>query len=400
MRAKRRIFTFLMLVLLMGLMSVTAYAQGIDENEFADEIIRLVNIERAREGLDPFTINSALTQAADIRARELRRFWGHKRADGTTHWSTVLDEVQFVADSDPTFAGVRAENLGVMWIFDCVAPEDVSQAIADNIDPNIIMFGRPGTPPSGWMNSPGHRAPIMSQRVNAMGVSVYRHTYRRVYVVKVFGRVAPATLAQGGDTEGGGAGGIAGADTTVLTLPQQQPLIDSPPAATLAQNANSAAGQDVVRSRHNDKHSVSAAEWAAMAGTRFEHDTLDGSSVGVRLVIGQPERIAQDTMVSAWVSGADVNRVRTSFERSFTNNMRVVHLDHSEAWGQTVRVAARVDLTGMNTQNLVFYSFNSETNTYRIIAAPDYRIDSNGFLRFNTDVGGSIIISDGQFVRR
>jgi len=65
-----------------------------------------------------------------------------------------------------------------------------------------------------------------------------------------------------------------------------------------------------------------------------------------------------------------------------------------------VRAAARVDLTGKDTDNLYFYTFDREANTFRLIAEPNDRVDSNGFLWFNVDRGGSIIVSDGPLVRR
>jgi len=91
--------------------------------------------------------------------------------------------------------------------------------------------------------------------------------------------------------------------------------------------------------------------------------------------------------------------VQNLFDRFFDNRLSVVHFDHSGAWGQTVRAAARVDLTGKDIDNLHFYSYDRESNSYRRIAQPDYRIDRNGFLHFNKDTGGSIIISNGPLAR-
>jgi len=107
-----------------------------------------------------------------------------------------------------------------------------------------------------------------------------------------------------------------------------------------------------------------------------------------------------DVNVSAWVSGSNVDSIRVIFDRFYSNNVRVVHFDHSGAWGQTVRVAARVEFAGMRTNNLHFYSYNRETNTFSRINNPNYRIDGNGFLHFNTHLGDSIVISEGPLVRR
>jgi len=68
------------------------------------------------------------------------------------------------------------------------------------------------------------------------------------------------------------------------------------------------------------------------------------TGVQVRTFINAPRAMTGDLLVSAWVAGNDVNWTRNHFERFFSNDLRVVSFDHSGAFGQTVRVAARVDL--------------------------------------------------------
>ena len=41
-----------------------------------------------------------------------------------------------------------------------------------------------------------------------------------------------------------------------------------------------------------------------------------------------------------------------------------------------------------------------ETNTYRAIPAPNYRIDANGYVYFQTALAGTIVSSDGVLARR
>ncbi len=71
-----------------------------------------------------------------------------------------------------------------------------------------------------------------------------------------------------------------------------------------------------------------------------------------------------------------------------------VALGQQGSFGMPVEIAAKLDPT-LSTDNLVFYSYDSATNTYRQIEAPKYRIDANGYVHFTTSQGGSIIISDG-----
>jgi len=159
------------------------------------------------------------------------------------------------------------------------------------------------------------------------------------------------------------------------------------------------AADGTVRSRHGGQFVVLAATWAQF-GFAYTHDTTDRDGVQVRVSINDPRAMTGDVLVSAWVTGTDVNRVRNLFERFFSNDVRVVRFDHTAEWGQTVRVAARVDLTGMDVEGLYFYSYDSAANTFRLIVEPNYRIDANGFLWFNTDRGGSVIVSDGTLAQR
>jgi len=158
--------------------------------------------------------------------------------------------------------------------------------------------------------------------------------------------------------------------------------------------------QNFTRSRHDGKQGVRAAAWQNLAGMRYDHDTTDARGIQVRVSILSPGQMTEDMLVSAWVTGNDVNRVRSLFENWFSGNMRVVHFDHAGAWGQTVRVAARVDLTGMDADNLYFYSYDSAENRFRRIPEPNHRVDVNGFLHFSVDTGGAVVISDGPLTRR
>lgn len=108
--------------------------------EFADRVIELVNIERAKEGLKPLKKDDTLTGLSDIRAKETVTLFEHKRPNGTK-WSTILkgNNVSY------TNAG---ENIASGYS----TPEDVVNA---------------------WMNSEGHRANIMSKTYEKIGVSCY-----------------------------------------------------------------------------------------------------------------------------------------------------------------------------------------------------------------------------------
>lgn len=111
---------------------------------YRQEVLRLVNEARAKENLKPLTMsNSKLTEAAQKRAVEISQKYApiHKRPDGSSCF-TVLGEVGI------TSYKCAGENMASGW----VSPEFVVNA---------------------WLNSPSHRANIMSDNFTEMGVGYY-----------------------------------------------------------------------------------------------------------------------------------------------------------------------------------------------------------------------------------
>lgn len=101
------------------------------------EVIRLVNEERAKQGLPALKTTDALTRAAQVRADELLTLFSHTRPDGRSCF-TALGE-----------AGVSYRAAGE----------------------NIAMgYPTPAAVVEGWMNSPGHRANILNGSYTTIGV--------------------------------------------------------------------------------------------------------------------------------------------------------------------------------------------------------------------------------------
>ena len=122
--------------------------------EFAQEVLRLCNIEREKEGLKPLELMDDLNFVAQIRADEQTEVGdiSHTRPDGT-NWKTVLQNVNV-----PNRA--RGENL-------------------------ILNYGSAESVVRGWMASPGHRANIMRENFTHMGIGVTftGTTYTSSYIV-------------------------------------------------------------------------------------------------------------------------------------------------------------------------------------------------------------------------
>lgn len=111
-----------------GSASLSAYEQ---------EVLDLVNAERAKYGLSALSADSKVQAAAKIRAEEIKSVFSHTRPNGTK-FSTALTQV------GATFRGA-GENIASGQR----TPEQVVNA---------------------WMNSEGHRANILNEKYKYLGV--------------------------------------------------------------------------------------------------------------------------------------------------------------------------------------------------------------------------------------
>lgn len=119
---------------------------------YAEQVVKLVNEERAKVGLHALTIDTNVTAAANIRAKEIVTSFSHTRPDGRK-FSTVL-----------TDNGIRYTGAGENIAWGQRSPEEVVSA---------------------WMNSEGHRANILNAKYTKIGVG-YLNASGRNYWVQLF----------------------------------------------------------------------------------------------------------------------------------------------------------------------------------------------------------------------
>lgn len=119
---------------------------------YADEVIRLVNIEREKYGLPALSKKADVTQAAEIRSKEITQSFSHTRPDGTS-MSTIANEL-----------GISYRSIGENIAYGYPSPESVV---------------------NGWMNSDGHRKNILSSSFNGIGVGCYKQN-GTLYWAQVF----------------------------------------------------------------------------------------------------------------------------------------------------------------------------------------------------------------------
>ena len=116
-------------------------------------VVDLVNIERAKEGLAPLTINTNVQAAAQVRAMECEQLFSHTRPNGSS-FATALRE-----------QGVSYRRAGENIAWGQRTPEQVV---------------------TGWMNSEGHRANIMNSEFTTIGVGYYQNANGTNYWCQLF----------------------------------------------------------------------------------------------------------------------------------------------------------------------------------------------------------------------
>ena len=131
--------------------------------EMEAEILRLTNEERARQGLSALTFDTKLRGIAALHSEDMlaNDYFEHEDPDGCS-------------------SSCRATNAGYRW-----------RAIGENI---YMMSGYTINPAkmaaqvvAGWMDSPGHRANILSDAFIESGVGVAIKG-KDVYVTAVYGK--------------------------------------------------------------------------------------------------------------------------------------------------------------------------------------------------------------------
>ena len=141
-RMKKRVLLLLLMASLLGsVLCVSQSSAAYNAKKYAKEVIRLVNVQRAKKGLPKVKATKNLSKAANLRAKEIRKKFAHERPNGASCFQ-VLNKWKI----SYTMAG---ENIA----YGMRTPKQVVKA---------------------WMNSSGHRRNILTRKFNRLGVGVYK----------------------------------------------------------------------------------------------------------------------------------------------------------------------------------------------------------------------------------
>jgi uncharacterized protein YkwD len=123
-----------------------------------EEVLRLVNVERAKAGCSALTDDGKLRQAADAHSAD------QANAGKISHVGT-----------DGAELGARVDRVGYRW-----------RGIGENV---AAGYATPAAVMQGWMNSDGHRANILNCGFKNLGVGLASKG-RTLYWTQVFGTPA------------------------------------------------------------------------------------------------------------------------------------------------------------------------------------------------------------------
>ncbi|RKD33462.1 SafA/ExsA family spore coat assembly protein [Thermohalobacter berrensis] len=128
-----------------------------DIKAIEDKVIKLVNIERSKRGLQPLRKNWQLSRVARYKSQDMinKNYFSHYSPTYGSPFKMMEDfGLRFTAAGENIAMGQRT-------------PEEVMNA---------------------WMNSPGHRSNILSSSFDQIGVGVAKDKYGRYYWTQMFMR--------------------------------------------------------------------------------------------------------------------------------------------------------------------------------------------------------------------
>ncbi|MCC7356085.1 MAG: hypothetical protein IT410_00510 [Candidatus Doudnabacteria bacterium] len=193
-----------------------------------ENIISLTNESRIEYGIGTVTQNSQLRAAAQAKADDMlaNQYFAHNSPDGRTPWDFIK-----AAGYKYVIAG---ENLAV----DFVQAENVEDA---------------------WMNSPGHRANILNENFEEIGIGIAQGQFEghsSIFVVQMFGASSDQPIQ------------------TLATPTQVEPAVEAPPQPAPTTVAQAPAAQPTAQPVAQAEVQAGPAEVVPVATPEQENSAL------------------------------------------------------------------------------------------------------------------------------
>lgn len=126
-----------------------------DYSAFQKKVVELVNIERAKNGLKPLTMNAEVNKTATLKSQDMAK-------------------LNYFSHTSPTY-GSPFDMMKKYGISYRTAGENIAMG---QTSPEQVM--------QGWMNSSGHRANILKSSFTQIGVGVAKNSNGQLYWTQQF----------------------------------------------------------------------------------------------------------------------------------------------------------------------------------------------------------------------
>lgn len=129
----------------------TDNSQNQQTGSFAEAVLELVNAERAKNGLNALTLDSALSKVAEAHSKDMatRNFFSHTNPDGLSPFDRIKN------------AGISYKTAGENIAMGQKSAEQVVEA---------------------WMNSEGHRKNILNASFTKMGLGHVNNYWTQLFI--------------------------------------------------------------------------------------------------------------------------------------------------------------------------------------------------------------------------
>jgi len=260
------VFLVLVKVALIGAQVLLPSASLYSSSVTRANIVDLTNSSRQAAGLETLTTNSLLNGAAQAKAEDMitNQYFAHNSPDGLTPWS-------FIGGAGYSYV-VAGENLAIHY----TQAEDVT---------------------AGWMASPTHKANIMDERFNEIGVGIVRGTFDgyedTVVVVQMFGQSALVEPE------------VVEPEVTEEAQPEVINVALAEEGVEVTVNAPEA--EEVAVSLNEDREKLTSDGEGNWTGT-IETDSIAEDIDGADLYVHVDQEGETVTETAAWIAGSSDSR--------------------------------------------------------------------------------------------
>lgn len=130
----------------------------------------------------------------------------------------------------------------------------------------------------------------------------------------------------------------------------------------------------------------------------FNFDTLTNEEVTARITVNPLLVKSEEGSISFIVdTSAETNKnVKEKFEKLLGKPVAVMCCGQMEDFGMTVVISAKLDISALNKEKLIAYSYDPASNKYTEIEKAKCIVDKQGFIYLQSKKGGYIVITDAD----